>query len=356
MRDSIFYTDVKNLLGLSVLELEEWAVREGKKSFRGRQIHEWIYRKGVKDLNAITVLPKLWRDDLHKQGVSIGRLREVKRLISIDETMKLLLETADGEYVETVAIPTNDRLTVCVSSQIGCPMACRFCATGKGGLQRSLAVNEIIDQVLTAHEATGRRPTNVVFMGMGEPLLNIDAVLNSIYCLNNDLGIGQRRITLSTVGVVNTLPRLAELALDRLGNVQFTLAISLHAPNQELREFLIPSAKAYPIQRLLEDCRHYVSMTGRRVSFEYILLGEINDKLEHAKQLANLISGFQSHVNLIPYNPIDEEDFHRPDARSVETFKDCLQRRGIAVSFRSSRGLDKNAACGQLRSKQVAGL
>ena len=344
--------EINNLLGLSESELEQWAQKEGEKPFRGRQIHQWMYERGAKDLDAITVLPKAWRESLKNRGVSIGRLREVNRFIALDETIKLLLETVDGEYVETVAIPTPDRLTVCVSSQIGCSMGCRFCATGKGGLQRSLDLHEIVDQVISAHEVTGRRPSNVVFMGMGEPLLNVDSVLDAIFCLNNDLGIGQRRITLSTVGVVNTLPKLADLALDRLGSVQFTLAVSLHAPNQELRELLIPSAKAYPIKTLLEDCRHYVQMTGRRVTFEYTLLGQLNDKIEHAEQLASLIGGFQSHVNLIAYNPIDEEAFQRPTTSDIEAFKSCLQRRGIAVSFRSSRGLDQNAACGQLRRKQ----
>ena len=339
------------LLGLSSSELEQLAEIEGEKSFRGRQIYDWIYKKGVKNLDEITVLPKLWRNSLKNNGISIGRLEEVSRLVASDSTIKLLLKTNDGEIIETVAIPTSKRLTVCVSSQIGCSMGCRFCATGKGGLKRSLSVNEIVDQVLSAHEATGRRPTNVVFMGMGEPLLNIDAVLGAIRCLNLDLGIGQRKITVSTVGVVNSIHQLAQLALEKLKKVQFTLAVSLHAPNQKLRETLIPSSKTYPISRLLDDCKYYFSLTGRRVSFEYILLGNLNDKIEHAEELAKLIGEFQSHVNLIPYNPIEEESFQRPASRRIEAFKSSLQRRGIAVSFRSSRGLDQNAACGQLRRK-----
>ena len=186
-------------------------------------------------------------------------------------------------------------------------------------------------------------------MGMGEPLLNVENVLDSINCLNRDVGIGQRRITLSTVGVANTLPQLAELALERLGRVQFTLAVSLHAPNQVLRESLIPSAKTYNIKNLLEDCRHYLAITGRRVSFEYILLGQLNDQVVHAEELADLISGFQSHVNLIAYNPIEEEHFQRPSLARIKTFMTILKNRGVAVRIRSSRGLDQNAACGQLR-------
>ncbi len=337
------------LLGLSDTELQEWVTAQGQPSFRGRQLHSWLYGKGVKDLGEITVFPKSWRASLLESGVNVGRLREVQMHLANDGTTKLLLGADDGELVEAVGIPTKSRLTVCVSSQVGCPMACRFCATGKDGLQRSLAAHEIVAQVLSVREKMERRPSHVVFMGMGEPLLNIEEVLTAVRCLNSDLGIGQRRITLSTVGVVNTLPQLAELALKRLGRVQFTLAVSLHAPNQRLREILIPSARSYHIADLLADCRHYFQVTGRRVSFEYILLGELNDHIEHAEELADCVGGFQSHVNLIPYNPIEQEDFKRPSLSRIENFRNALGRRGIPVSVRSSRGLDKQAACGQLR-------
>ena len=346
--------DKSILLGLSSSQLEAFAEAHGEPAFRGRQIYDWIYAKGTKNLDAITVLPKSWRTELSQQGVTVGRLKEVKRIVASDETTKLLLETVDGDTVETVGIPTKHRLTVCVSSQIGCSMGCRFCATGKGGLMRSLAANEIVDQVISVGEAMNRRPSHVVFMGMGEPLLNIDAVLSAIRCFNNDLGIGQRRITVSTVGLPGAIPRLAELALNRLGRAQFTLAISLHAPNQDLREKLIPTAKSYSISALLEDCKDYLSITGRRVSFEYILLGDINDRLEHAEELADLVSGFQSHVNLISYNPIQGEQFKRPKVKVITAFQSVLERRGIAVSFRPSRGLDQSAACGQLHHQHKA--
>ncbi len=341
------------LLGRSSFELEEFAQTNGMKAFRGRQLHNWLYQKGVKSLDEITVLPKDWRLSLSQRGITTGRLGILKRHVAKDDTIKLLLETIDGEIIETVGIPTKNRLTVCLSSQVGCPMACRFCATGKGGFRRSLNVHEIISQVLSVREAMGRSPSHIVFMGMGEPLLNIETVLESIRCLNSDIGIGQRRITVSTVGVINTLPKLAELAISVLGRAQFTLAVSLHAPNQGLRESLIPSSIAYPLDSLLEDCRHYLSLTGRRISFEYILLGDINDQVEHAEELAARISGFQSHVNLIPYNPIDEETFRRPTLQKVEIFRSVLAKRGIAVSLRASRGLDQNAACGQLRHQHV---
>jgi 23S rRNA (adenine2503-C2)-methyltransferase len=336
--------------------LEQWAVAHGQSAFRGRQLHDWLYAKGARSLEQITVLPKLWRQQLIDQPPAgapdwIGRSREVHRSIARDGTTKLLLATHDGHTIETVGIPAEGRLTVCVSSQVGCPMACRFCATGKGGLQRSLAVHEIVDQVLSVREVMDQRPSHVVFMGMGEPLLNIEAVLTAIDCLCTDLGMAQRQITVSTVGVARTLPTLAELALERLGRAQFTLAVSLHAPDQRLREQLIPTANRYPIEALLEDCRRYVTITGRRVSFEYILLGGLNDQPHHAEALARLIRGFQSHVNLIPYNPIAEEEFRRPAPGAVEAFRRGLQQRGIAVSVRASRGLDADAACGQLRRR-----
>jgi len=344
------------LLGLGQAELEAWATAQGQAPFRGRQLHDWLYAKGARSLDAISVLPKVWREALMREPPPgafdwSGRSRELHRSVARDGTTKLLLATSDGLSIETVGIPASDRLTVCVSTQVGCPMACRFCATGKGGLQRSLAVHEIVDQVLSVREVMEQRPSHVVFMGMGEPLLNIDAVLTAIDCLCRDLGMAQRQITVSTVGVPHTLPTLAERSLERLGRAQFTLAVSLHAPDQRLREELIPTARAYPLEHLLEDCRRYVAITGRRVSFEYILLGGLNDLPRHAVALAQLLRGFQSHVNLIAYNPIEEEEFQRPNPAAVEAFRRALEQRHIAVSVRASRGLDADAACGQLRRR-----
>lgn len=342
------------LLGMGRKALEGWAVEQGQPAFRGRQLHDWIYAKGARGFEEITVLSKAWRGQMAAAGTTLGRSTLLHRSDARDGTTKLLLATADGLGIETVGIPSDDRLTVCVSSQVGCPMGCRFCATGKGGLQRSLAVHEIVDQVLSIREAMERRPTHVVFMGMGEPLLNSEAVLEAIACLCGDLGMAQRQITVSTVGVPRTLPILAERALERLGRAQFTLAVSLHAPDQRLREELIPTAHAYPLEVLLEDCRRYVAHTGRRVSFEYILLGGLNDHPRQADALARLLRGFQSHVNLIAYNPITEEDFRRPSSEAVQAFRSQLERRHIAVSVRASRGLDQDAACGQLRRRLMA--
>ncbi len=220
-------------------------------------------------------------------------------------------------------------------------MACDFCATGKGGFVRNLATHEIVDQVLTVQADFEQRVSNIVFMGMGEPLINGENVVAAVKCLNHDIGIGQRSITVSTVGIPGQIRRLAQ------HHLQITLAVSLHASNQSLRTELIPSAQHYPLTELLDECREYVALTGRRVTFEYILLAGLNDCEQHATELAQLLRGFQSHVNLIPYNPINEVDYQRPSRKRVKQFTNSLKAAGIAVSVRYSRGLEKDAACGQ---------
>ncbi|BCX12298.1 MAG: putative dual-specificity RNA methyltransferase RlmN [Thermosynechococcus sp.] len=333
------------LLGQSAAELKAWVEAQGQPGYRGQQLHQWLYQKGARSLQEITVFPKQWRDAL--TGVEIGRSEIRHRHDAQDGTVKLLLTLADGETIETVGIPSGDRLTVCVSSQVGCPMACDFCATGKGGYRRNLACHEIVDQVLTIQSEMGRRVSHVVFMGMGEPLLNLPAVVQAITCLNRDIGIGQRHITISTVGIPQQIQRLAQHQL------QTTLAVSLHAPNQALREQLIPSAKHYPLSQLIADCRAYVQHTGRRITFEYTVLAGVNDRPQHAEALAQLLRGFQSHVNLIPYNPIVEAAYQRPTDQRLQQFLNQLQARGVTASIRRSRGLDQQAACGQLRQAQL---
>lgn len=333
------------LLGRSQTELTEWVKHQGQPAYRGKQLHQWLYDKGVRSLTDITVFPKAWRQDMAE--VSVGRSEIHHRSIAADQTAKFLLRLDDGQIIETVGMPTEKRLTVCVSSQVGCPMACDFCATGKGGFIRNLAVHEIVDQVLTVQTAFDQRVSNIVFMGMGEPLINVQNVVTAVRCLNQDIGIGQRSITISTVGIPGKIRRLAQHQL------QVTLAVSLHASNQALRTQLIPSAQQYPLADLLDECREYVAVTGRRVTFEYILLSGLNDCEEHAGELAQLLRGFQSHVNLIPYNPIDEVDYQRPSRKRVNQFTDHLKASGIAVSVRYSRGLEKDAACGQLRASKV---
>jgi 23S rRNA (adenine2503-C2)-methyltransferase len=319
--------------------------QQGQPAYRGRQLHGWIYEKGARSLSEISVFPKQWREAV--ADVSIGRSTLHYRSEAPDGTVKYLLRLADSNIIETVGIPTAKRLTVCVSSQVGCPMACDFCATGKGGFSRNLASHEIIDQVLTVQEDFGQRVSNVVFMGMGEPLLNLDAVVSALKSMNQDIGIGMRSLTVSTVGIPGRIHQLAQ------HHLQVTLAVSLHASNQQLREKLIPSAKHYSLERLLDDCRDYVQITGRRISFEYILLAGLNDLPEHAVELAQHLRGFQSHVNLIPYNPISEVDYQRPSPRRIQAFVEALEQHHIAVSVRRSRGLEKDAACGQLRASRI---
>ena len=344
---------MKNLLGFSIKDLEKLALNYGELSFRGRQIYSSIYnsKNKLNNIDDIKVLPSNFRNKLKSEGFIIGGLTLKKKYLAGDGTLKLLLNTFDGEYIESVGIPADKRLTVCVSSQVGCPMDCKFCATGKDGLKRSLKAGEIIDQILFIQNEMKQKVTNIVFMGMGEPLLNINELIIALRSINEDLNISQRKVTVSTVAVPNKINQLSKLSFEKLGKCQFTLAISLHAPNQEIREKIIPSAKSYKIKNIIKDCKKFVSKTGRRISFEYILLNGINDQVEHADQLCDLIKGFQCHVNLINYNQIEEVVFKQSSLKNLNKFKARLIEHGIKVSIRKSRGLDKNAACGQLRRK-----
>lgn len=333
------------LLGKSLPELTEWIESTGQPKYRGKQLYQWLYKKGIHNLKEITNFPKTWREEMADYPVGRSQIHHHKT--APDGTRKYLLKLHDGLIIETVGIPTEKRLTVCVSSQVGCAMACEFCATGKMGFTRHLKAHEILDQVLTVQEDFEQRVSNVVFMGMGEPLANLDEVVKAVHGMNKDIGIGQRLLTISTVGVPNQIRALAA------ENLQVTFAVSLHAPNQKLRETLIPTAKNYHFNQLLDECREYVEMTHRRVSFEYILLARVNDLPEHATELAKHLRGFQSHVNLIPYNPISEEEFQRPGKKRINVFKQILQDHKIAVSVRYSKGLEADAACGQLRTNLI---
>ncbi len=342
---------MKHLLGSSIKELENVALIYGQAAYRGRQIYNWIYnyRNKKKNIDQIEVLPLDFRKKLKDEGFKVGELSFIEREFANDGTLKLLLSTGDNESIECVGIPTEKRLTACLSSQVGCPMDCKFCATGKEGLKRSLKTSEILDQILFIENEMNRKVTNIVFMGMGEPLLNIDDLLFSIRSINEDFQISQRKITVSTVAVPKMINKLSTKSFQILGKCQFTLAISLHASNQKTRETIIPSARNYDIKNIIEDCKIFVKDTGRRVSFEYLMLSGVNDKLEHADELSNLLKGFQCHVNLIQYNQIDEVEFQRASLKNLQLFQSRLFNNGIAVSCRKSRGLDKNAACGQLR-------
>ena len=342
---------MKNLLGSSIKDLEKVALNYGQAAFRGRQIYNWIYnyRNKNKNIDQIEVLPLDFRKKLMNDGFNVSELHLNEKNLANDGTLKLLLSTADNESIECVGIPTEKRLTACLSSQVGCPMDCKFCATGKEGLKRSLKKSEILDQILFIENEMNKKVTNIVFMGMGEPLLNIDELLLSIRSINEDFQISQRKITVSTVAVPKMINKLSSKSFKILGKCQFTLAISLHASNQKIREMIIPSAKNYDIRNIIEDCKQFVRNTGRRVSFEYLMLSGVNDNLEHADELSNLLKGFQCHVNLINYNPINEVEFKRSSLKNLQLFQTRLINNGITVSFRKSRGLDQNAACGQLR-------
>ncbi|NJL83648.1 MAG: 23S rRNA (adenine(2503)-C(2))-methyltransferase RlmN [Chloroflexaceae bacterium] len=335
-------TPTPALLGKSLEELTEWVKQQGQPAYRGKQLYQWLYHQGARSLESITVFPKAWRESL--ADYPVGRSQLHYQSLAPDGTRKYLLQLRDGLIIEAVGIPTAKRLTVCVSSQAGCPMDCNFCATGKGGFLRNLKRHEIIDQVLAVQEDFQRRVSHIVFMGMGEPLLNLPEVVPAIHSLNRDVGISQRAMTLSTVGLPGKIRQLAE------HHLQVTLAVSLHASNQTLRQELIPSATKYPLPVLLTECRDYVEITGRRLSFEYILLARVNDFPEQARELARHFHGFQAHVNLIPYNPIPEVDYQRPSQERIETFRRILEQERVVVSVRYSRGLETDAACGQLRA------
>ena len=342
---------MKNLIGCTIEELENLAVNYGQAAFRGRQIYQWIYnyKNRKKNLDQINVLPLEFRNVLKSKGYNHGELNLKQRILANDGTLKLLLQTWDNQSIESVGIPTDNRLTACLSSQVGCPMDCQFCATGKEGLKRSLKSSEIIDQLLLIESEMDQKVSNIVFMGMGEPLLNIKEILNAIRSINEDFKISQRKITVSTVAIPKMIDKLSKMSFKILGKCQFTLAISLHASNQIAREIIIPSAKNYDIKNIINDCRQFVSKTGRRISFEYLLLNGINDQLEHADELSNLIRGFQSHVNLIQYNQVEGVCFKQTTSKNAKLFQARLIKNGVNVSFRKSRGSDRNAACGQLR-------
>ncbi|XP_010690639.2 uncharacterized protein LOC104904143 [Beta vulgaris subsp. vulgaris] len=345
-------SDSRVLLGMSEQELQQLAIEFGQQSYRGKQLHHLLYQRKVKEIEEFTQLPQALRDQLQEAGWKVGRSPVHHMVTATDGTIKLLLKLEDNRLVETVGIPVKDekgsvRLTACVSSQVGCPLRCSFCATGKGGFSRNLQRHEIVEQVLAIEDLFKHRVTNVVFMGMGEPMLNLKSVIEAHRCLNKDIQIGQRMITISTVGVPNTIKRLATYKL------QSTLAVSLHAPNQKLREKLVPSAKAYPLEALMQDCRDYFLETNRRVSFEYTLLAGVNDSVEHAIELAKLLLqwGRGHHVNLIPFNPIEGSEYQRPYRKAVLAFSAALESRKITTSVRQTRGLDAGAACGQLRNE-----
>ncbi|MGE5241952.1 MAG: 23S rRNA (adenine(2503)-C(2))-methyltransferase RlmN [Bacteroidota bacterium] len=341
-----------NLVGLDRQAMQDFFVGIGEKPFRATQVVQWIHQYGVDDFDAMTNLGK----DLRARLKELAEIRMPEIALdqqAADGTRKWLLRLDDGNAIETVFIPEEDRGTLCVSSQVGCTLNCSFCSTGHQGFNRSLTVAEIISQLRVANRALGRDPkgeriiTNVVLMGMGEPLLNFDNVVPAMRLMLDDYayGLSRRRVTLSTAGVVPMLERLRT-------ECPVSLAVSLHAPNDALRDQLVPLNKKYPIRELLVACRRYCADSPRsRVTFEYVMLAGVNDSLEHAHELVRLLRDVPAKVNLIPFNPFPQTRYQRSAREAIDRFRDVLVEAGLTTITRKTRGDDIDAACGQLAGR-----
>lgn len=337
---------MKVLSGLSLSEIEEITDLLGASKFRARQIHNWIYLKSVNAIDEMTDLSVKFREELKKIACVTDVKIKVKQESS-DGTLKYLLEYPDGECVETVLMRFDNRanLTACVSSQVGCAVNCSFCATGKRGFVRNLTYKEIIEQVLTIQRDTALKVTNIVFMGQGEPLLNLDNVLKAMEIFNENFQIGARRITVSTSGIIPGIEKLAQIGM------QSTLAISLHAPNHNIRANLMQIENKYSMPELKKALKEYIEKTGRRITVEYLLIKDLNDTIECAKQLVDYLYDIKCNINLIPYNSTEKNDYQKPSGNSIMRFKSLLEQSGKKVTVRLERGADIDAACGQLRGK-----
>ena len=332
-----------NLLDLDRPGMEALIADMGFKPFHGRNLLKWIHKHGVTDFAQMTDLPKVLRERLAAE-TRIGLPEIVFEQPSLDGTTKWVLELDDGQRIETVYIPDGDRSTICVSSQVGCALDCSFCSTARQGFNRNLTTAEIIGQVWAATRELGRPPSNVVLMGMGEPLANFDNVVRAMQLMTEDLAymIARTRVTLSTSGIVPALRRLREAS-----NV--SLAVSLHAPDNALRDELVPINRKYPLEELIPACRDYIAGEKRRkITWEYVMLDGVNDSIAHAKALIRLLQGIPSKVNLIPFNPFPGTDYRTSPPERIDAFRQRLIRAGIITITRKTRGDDIDAACGQL--------
>lgn len=336
-----------NLLDYSCDDLKCLAKEFGQPEFRGKQIYEWIYR-GAESFDDMSNLPKSFRETLSREAVINGVKICEKFVSNIDETRKYLLQLSDGNYIESVLMKYEYGYTICVSSQVGCKMGCKFCASTLNGWVRNLTPGEILGQVMCVQKDLGQRISNIVMMGIGEPLDNFDNVLKFIELVNADggLNIGQRHISISTCGLAERICELAERKM------QITLLISLHAPDDERRSQIMPVNNRYNISELMDACDFYIQQTGRRISFEYTLISGVNDNLTEADSLADLIRGKLCHVNLIPVNKVKETGFDKSSRQRVDEFRARLEKRGISATVRREMGSDINAACGQLRNQK----
>ncbi|MDA8362737.1 MAG: 23S rRNA (adenine(2503)-C(2))-methyltransferase RlmN [Gammaproteobacteria bacterium] len=341
-----------NLFGLDPSTMRAFFVDMGEKPFRAAQVLQWIHHYGADSFEVMTNIGRPLRQRLAEVAEVVAPQIVLDREAS-DGTRKWLLQLADGNCIETVFIPEDGRGTLCVSSQVGCTLNCSFCATGHQGFNRNLEASEIIAQLWVANRALGRDPrgerliTNVVMMGMGEPLLNFDNVVAAMQLMLDDMayGLSKRRVTLSTAGVVPAIDRLRETC-------HVSLAVSLHAPDDALRDRLVPLNRKYPIAALLDACRRYVAVDGRRrVTFEYVMLAGVNDSIQHARDLTRLLTDVPSKVNLIPFNPFPASVYARSDQSTIDRFRDVLMNAGLMTVTRKTRGDDIDAACGQLAGR-----
>ena len=340
---------MQTIYDLTFKQMQEMLEAHGQKAYRAKQIFSWLYRKRVSSFDEMSDLPKSFIEQL-KQEYSIEPLKEIQRQVSHDGTIKFLAELQDGSSVELVLMHFQYGDSLCVTSQVGCNMGCSFCASGLLKKQRDLPAGEIVGEVMFVQkqlDKEGRRVDNIVVMGTGEPFDNYTNVMNFCSIVNSDLGlaIGSRHITISTCGIV---PKIREFAQ---GHYQYNLAISLHAPTNELRRKLMPIAKAYPLDELMQALREYSEDNHRRLTFEYILLHGVNDSDEMAITLANLVRGMNAYINLIPYNQVDENGFIGVDDKKALHFYDILMKHGVKATLRQKHGDDIDAACGQLRAK-----
>ncbi|MDE5413017.1 23S rRNA (adenine(2503)-C(2))-methyltransferase RlmN [Alkalihalobacterium chitinilyticum] len=339
-----------SIYSLQFNELKQWLKENNEPAFRAGQVYEWLYSKRVDSFEAMTNLSMDLRNKLAQQ-FTLTTLKTVTKQESSDGTVKFLFELHDGYSIETVIMRHNYGNSVCVTTQVGCRIGCTFCASTLGGLKRNLEAGEIDAQVLEAQRAmdeVGERVSSVVVMGIGEPFDNYEALVSFLRTINHDQGlnIGARHITVSTSGIVPYIYKFADEGL------QINFAISLHAPNTQIRSKLMPINRAYSLSKLMESINYYTNKTGRRVTFEYGLFGGVNDQDEHAEELADLIKNVKCHVNLIPVNFVLERDYKRTPRDQIFAFEKILKNRGINVTIRREQGHDIDAACGQLRAKE----
>lgn len=341
--------DIKSL---NYDELADYIVSIGEKKFRAAQLYSWMHEKLACSYDEMTnisdKLKKVLKENTLYTCLEPVRVQESQ----IDGTKKYLFRLYDGNLIESVFMRYHHGNSVCISSQVGCKMGCRFCASTLNGCVRNLEPSEMLDQIYRIQSLTGERVSNIVIMGSGEPMDNYDNVVKFLGLINSDKGlnISQRNITVSTCGLVPRIKQLAELKL------QITLAISLHAPNDELRKTMMPIAYTYSIEQIMDACRYYLLQTARRISFEYSLVKGVNDSSECARQLIKFVHGMNCHINLIPVNPIKERDYEQSEKNSIHNFKEILEKAGVNVTIRREMGRDIDGACGQLRQNHIEGM